>query len=233
MPLRCVAILAALVACVLACTQPKLDPPTSACAPSRVDSVLAFVPPPNRAAKCTAGDLTQLRATCFDPATSDRTACAAWGAGHPGCFDCALSSEGDGEWGPLVAVDRGNEVDLSNVGGCIAVLSPANEACGEKVQAELQCILRACGRCEVAPAADYQERQADVESLNGCFDAALKGTCSSYAAASSACLSSVDPRVVATCQGADDSLDGLFAVLGVMCGDASASIATDGGPGGG
>jgi hypothetical protein len=226
--LRAAAAMATLLAAttLVACSAKSL--PTGqtgaalACPPGRVPAdEAAFHDPPSRAGKCSQSQLVDFRRTCFDPATADNADCVAWSSANQDCFGCAFSKGTDAEWGALVAFDLPGEVDFTNVGGCIAIVEPAQKTCATQVQAQLECELDACSSCSVAGADDQGQRDKSVDDLNGCFDAALTGPCQEVANAANECLGQLSPATAAMCGTMNDDLDALFAVMNGMCGDGS------------
>jgi hypothetical protein len=136
-------------------------------------------------------------------------------------------------WGPLVSVVNLGGVDFANVGGCVAVLSPDNEACGEAIQAQFHCQVAACSACNVS---DDGGSAAQLDALSACFDAASQGACASLASAAASCAQAVDPAVLSECSAGTTDLDQVFVVMDAMCGSdlvptglEDASVPEDGG----
>jgi hypothetical protein len=202
-----------------ACTEPKLDSSQATCTAQNVSSPPRFVPPPVRAGKCNVSQLSDFRTACFEPATAGQTSCAAWTAANADCYRCAFSTSGDSTWGALVGVSLPGEVDFTNVGGCILVVSPQSRSCAEAVQAQLRCELAACEKCPVASSSTDDSRQGQVDALNACFDAASSQTCAPEANEATGCIAMLDATVQSTCVHSNDDLDDLFLVMDTMCGN--------------
>jgi hypothetical protein len=211
-------VIGAIGALPFGCKQPELTPTPSFCAAAGVASIRSFVAPPLNTGECTAAQLAAYRAACFEPSTATQTECSAWSRANSGCFGCTFSSQNDSRWGALVAVEQPSEITFANIGGCVAAVSPKDQACGAAIQADLACMIASCQACAVDTTTDYTMRQAQVDVLNACYDSAQSGPCSAYAAAASSCQPRLESNVLATCENSNGTLDGLFAVMSTMCG---------------
>jgi hypothetical protein len=122
------------------------------------------------------------------------------------------------KWGALVSVNLPSAVTFMNSGGCVAVISPQDEPCGETIEAQFRCDVAACSLCAV-DWTSVASRDAQLGELQECFVAANQGECASLASAATACASALSADVFSACFSGTNDLGQLFDVMGVMCGD--------------
>ncbi len=188
-----------------------------ACAPGDVaDFAPDWRPPPNSfTGDCSAAQLQSAVDACFGEKATPGS-CAAWRAtgDADGCIECLISPSVSRTWAPIVSTL--GELELFNVGGCVALADPTQLACAQAVQAALQCEMNACfGLCRLP---DSGEPAAVQGALGGCFQAAGAAGCTAYASAASACVA--DAGTVSFCYQAPQDDTALVQLLGVACGPA-------------
>jgi hypothetical protein len=131
---------------------------------------------------CTAKQISDALAQCLG-STSNATGCSTWKSQNPACSACVMTASNASQFGAVIVF--GVEL-LVNLGACVALAEPCNEACGEAVQADRLCSVTACdpnqGPCAVTGA-------ASAATYNACFSAAdTTCGCTSFGTAATQCL---------------------------------------------
>ena len=110
---------------------------------------------------------------CFDPLLATNATCQSFQNNNAACMKCALSSESDPKWGPIV--DHVSYVSV-NLSGCIALAESCNLPCAKAVAAAEGCERASCNSVN-CPIVD----QASFTSWNTCLKNAGGRLCKGYA----------------------------------------------------
>jgi len=136
---------------------------------------------------CTEDQISQFIQVCLVGADGGAQECTNFvqGASTEQCARCMLSDSTDTTFGPVILFST---YTLLNLGGCVALVDPCQEACAEVVQADEMCPATACtSNCgPTATGAEIQE----------CSIAARQCSCRREATRTAMCstlLSSIDP----------------------------------------
>jgi hypothetical protein len=150
---------------------------------------------------------------CFGANATVR-ACNAWRAEGiaDACIACLLSPAASRVWAPIITT-LGN-VELFNIGGCIALADPTQLACAQAVQAAFECEMAACFSLCALP--DSGQPVATLGALDGCFQAAASAGCAAYATSAQACTE--DAGATSFCYRAPQDDSALVELFGLACG---------------
>ena len=128
-------------------------------------------------------------------------------------------------WGSLVTVANPGQQLFYDIGGCIKLADPGQAACGDSVNALLQCEVASCsGNCPVPTQGTASAIGAAQSAYQSCVTSADSGGCAMYAAAEQSCLSALpDGGTVSIClnQGSSDpnaADQALIQMAGLFCG---------------
>jgi len=162
-------------------TDPDVQAPASACAPSSAAGWSpAWVPPTGASqGQCAPEDIANLYAACFGADATDDT-CSSYESGSPSCASCVLSASTDSSWGAVV-VFAGTTV--VNQPGCLDLVDPAGADCAQAAESQTECEHAMCdSSCPVSDAPSFTAweqcaAEADQGACGGydgtCLDAAL------------------------------------------------------------
>ncbi len=163
------------------------------CAPSAtIDTSKLTWSPPIPSNACSAQQITDFNANCFDSTTASTAKCTAWTGttANKACAGCMETSESVPNYGAII--DTGHGVVYANIGGCIAIVAGDLTAggCGAKFWATSQCEDLDCAdNCPITDNASFTAYQQ-------CTTAAATGACKVYADAE--CDTSPDAGVIYT-----------------------------------
>ncbi|MFO0680299.1 MAG: hypothetical protein U0169_27495 [Polyangiaceae bacterium] len=222
------------------------DGGANACSPQTVSSVPAYVPSPVRSGACTAQQLVDYRAACFD---GDDTTCMTWvqNSANDNCYSCDGDISTKSSWGVITGFTIGAEDHYElNLGGWVQTLDPSKQACAEKLQSALQCKIASCAtKCPIpGQQASDQEYNDAIDALDACLTGSNSTTCKTYYDQTTCLQAEMNNPLLAPvfnyvdAQNDNEANDAYFQVLAAMCGpqvtDAGAgeggtSDASDGG----
>jgi hypothetical protein len=104
------------------------------------------------------------------------------------CEACMLTADTSEFYGPIIVY---TDYSLLNIGGCIAVVDPCQEACAEAVESNEVCPASAC-----VPACPNNASAAEIAS---CSDVARTCSCLAEATRTAACAALADDSVAGNC----------------------------------
>jgi hypothetical protein len=202
------------------------DVAVSTCKPGDISTFKPEWIPPNpvNPTACSAQEITDYYAKCYDSTTSTTQACTAFQNAAKNCVKCMVTLSTATKWGALISTDG---VITANIGGCIALKDGDVTAngCGAKYQATYQCGLAACeANCPVT-----SDDPKSFPAYQKCLSDAKKTVCKTYEDAK--CKSTTPGDAVDTCQDTAQGFQDYFTIMGkVFCGGyASDGGASDGG----
>ncbi len=149
---------------------------------------------------CTDAQIAGMVSQCFDPSLPDKTACTAWKAipENANCLgSCPVASDiAASSWGPLVKITTPGTIEFWNFGGCVATMdpSPAAQACGDALDAQLECEAYACATNCPIPTTQTADAGAIIsaeEAFINCTYAADSGPCASWVKAVTDCVAAL------------------------------------------
>jgi hypothetical protein len=176
----------------------------SSCGPgSLANFTPTWAPPVQMPGACSDAQLTNLIASCFDMAAT-QAQCDAWlqDPNNKTCFHCWAGPVTATSWAPYVYALNQGETDYINLGGCVELTDPSQDACAKTLQAAFTCEMAAClANCPVpsgtipdggdatvdAGTVDPTVRTAAIMALNSCYDQADVGGCKTFADAAATC----------------------------------------------
>jgi hypothetical protein len=173
--------------------QPSACTPVEAgtCAPASLpDATFPWRPAQRELGACTPALIAGFIASCISD-TSNEAACKAYFADEKGvvCGDCIDSDLGDSMYG--AAIQSGGVVQL-NIGGCIALVDPCNQACAEANEAALLCGAASCG-----PSCGLEDSvtNAQLQAFEDCATASGSCACAPERAFMTACNAALKKNV--------------------------------------
>jgi hypothetical protein len=186
-----------------------------ACTPHDVAGFTPVWRPPNGAHQnaCTAKQFADYYDACLAP-TATKATCARFGgdasAADHVCAACLVTKASDATLGPVVLWTSSVEIDFA---GCLALVDPANVACAQAYQADVECTHAACDSCPRVT------DTASAQSYASCLEAANMAACSSYATASRCAFDAADGGDAAKCLFAGMTFAELYAAIApLFCG---------------
>jgi hypothetical protein len=154
---------------------------------------------------CSAKDLADYDAACWNNTTRAQAACTAFGNAHPACVACLESMSTDSTWGPIVQFSGVANV---NVAGCLALTDPGS-TCGKNVQDYELCVHTACDA--VCPVTDT----ASFNAWKMCESTVTTQACATYNTKAN-CIGTEDAG--AACSAGTDFDTTLLAIAPLFCG---------------
>jgi hypothetical protein len=135
----------------------------------------SWVPPNPTQNVCTPAQIDMV-VTCLSTNSSSCASFVQQDAGNQRCIQCMVSAAGDQSYGAVVQQDN---LDVLNVGGCIALVDPCQAACGQASLAVDQCHFAACGSCLAG--------SGNLQAFIACTNVADTCSCAPQAVADQAC----------------------------------------------
>ncbi len=191
------------------------DVAQSTCKPGDISAFKPEWIPPNpvNPTACSAQEITDYYAKCYDATTSTTQACTAFQNAAKNCVKCMVTVSTATKWGALISTDG---VITANIGGCIALKEGDVTAngCGAKYQATYQCGLAACeANCPILS----DDNNVSFKAYQKCLSDAKKTVCKTYEDAK--CKSTAPGDAVDLCQDQAQGFQDYFTIMGtVFCG---------------
>ena len=203
------------------------------CVPGFVQNfspVWRALPSPARGT-CTGAQITAGIAACFGT-NATHASCKAWRqmGDSASCIECLVGSSGGHTWTPVIEIsgsssDPQDAAEIINVGACIALQGPADQACAEAVQGVFVCDLQSC--LALCPMPTAATPNATLDVLQGCFQETDQSYCSTYAALAAACQA--DAGAASFCYDAPTNDTALAQYFTQACGPGAGDAGEDGG----
>ena len=167
------------------------------CSPQPVPSgSITWHPPQQQLGACTPAQVTALLDGCLGPA-STMASCSTFASSDGGlaCENCMITQLASGTYGTLF---QDGDVLFLNIGGCIALVDPCNQACAQAEEAAELCNVASC----TAVCLPANPTTADLNAFNGCTQASDTCSCNGYNNARTECADAL---------GSSSSAGGCFA----------------------
>jgi hypothetical protein len=153
--------------------EPHAAPTAPLCVAASEVAAPTWHPPIIWPGSCSAAQIAAFEQAC-DQNTSTSASCGTFvkDVSSTACGVCLFSDASDANWGPVVVYPDRWDI---NFGGCIALLDPASESCGEALQAGSACTHAACD-ATCPPTATQAPGSAESDYSDCAFQAAC-GAC--------------------------------------------------------
>ena len=175
-------------------------------------SVAGFTPtwhaPRRVVGACTNDQITDFATACIGTASTP-TACNAYqqaSISNANCEACLVTPATNPQYGALI--NKGAYLEL-NLGGCVDLLEPCNQNCGEALLGQIECEGAACSACTFGS-----------QGFEDCNTAADGCGCTAIAEEASNCHSAITQRQspAAACFAPANFLAGFSALASLFCG---------------